>query len=425
MANKKKEPFQYEDEPVYKPFDFINKELDLLFIIIFLEAFNQGRDTINFADFFKGNYWDIDDVADEITDTNDYYSISDMVMEQTLFIFEDLRLGKVLQVGIDDLDQTFNDILIEVAKIGPENAKREAPNYNAVIEQVFFLKSIRTELFQKELKKHPDDIRELIKNKNKNIFFTKEEGYFRKLQTLAVETPNHILFRLAYNEERIKEIEKEISDYIKAFSEDKYLSDADLPRYKEKRLYFAQQIENFYRYISRLNLIGDTINIPFTILTEVGFEAVKILRFLELNKVIKMRWSDEGSWKVQFLKLPITPENLLGKMKIEILEKTTSLKSGLSFNEATSILSIDEHKVKIQSPDQKEYLKIIFKDQKELNKEWFFSEIAELSDFAKNTNNKKFYNTFYQLNLKVAQKTPIRDLLITSKQSVIINPKYL
>lgn len=425
MAKKKKELFEYEDEPFHTPFDFINKDLDLLFIIIFLEAFKQGKDTINFADFFKGDYWDIDDVADEITDTNDYYSIPDMVMEQALFIFEDLRLGKVLQVGIDDLDQALADILISVAKIGPENAKREAPNYIGIIEQVCFLKDIKEEEVNKELKDHPDDIREILNNKNKNVFFSKDEGYFRKLQTLAIEIPNHILFRLAYNERRVKEIESEIADYLRKFSQDEYLEEEELPRYQEKRLYFAQQIENFYRYISRLNLIGDTINIPFTILTETGFEAVKILRFLELNGVIKMRWSDEGSWKVQFLKLPITPESLLGKKGVESTPNPISLKSGLSFNEATSTLTIGDYSLKINGPDQKEFLKIIFKDIKELGKEWFFSEIAEVYDFAGNTNEKKFYNASYQLNLKVAQKTPIKDLLITTKQSVRVNPKYL
>lgn len=425
MAKKKKELFEYEDEPFYTPFDFINKDLDLLFLIIFLEAFKQGKDTINFADFFKGDYWDIDDVADEITDTNDYYSIPDMVMEQVLFIFEDLRLGKVLQVGIDDLDQALADILIMVAKIGPENAKREAPNYVGTIEQVCFLKDIKEAEVNKELKDHPDNVREILKNKNKNVFFSKDEGYFRKLQTLAIEIPNHILFRLAYNEERVKEIENVIAMYLQEFSQDKYLDQEELPRYQEKRLYFAQQIENFYRYVSRLNLIGDTINVPFTILSETGFEAVKILRFLEINGKIKIRWSDEGSWKVQFLKLPITPESLLGATKQETEPKPTSLKSGLSFNEATSTLSIGEHSLKINGPDQKEFLKIIFKDRKELGKEWFFSEIAELYDSASNANDKKFYNASYQLNLKVAQKTPIKDFLITTKQSARVNPIYL
>lgn len=425
MTQKKKELFEYDDDPLYTPFDYINKDLDLLFVIIFLEAFNQAKTTVNFADFFKGDYWDIDDVANEVTDTNDYYSIPDMVMEQVLFIFEDLRLGKVLQVGIDDLDQSLADILVTVAKIGPENARREAPNYVPIVEQICFLKDIKEVEINKELQDNPDKIREILKNKNKNVFFNKDDGYFRKLQTLAIEIPNHILFKLAYKEERIREIEGEIVTYLKKFSQDWYQDDEELPRYQEKRHYFAKQVEGFYRYISRLNLIGDTVNIPFDIMTERDFEAVKILRFLEVNGVIKLRWSDEGSWKVQFLKLPITPETLLGKKDSIITQTGGGLKSGLSFNESTSVLTIGDHSLKINGPDQKEFLKIIFKDPKELSKEWFFSEIAESFDFALNANDKKFYNATYQLNLKVGQKTPIKDFLITTKQSVRINSKYI
>ncbi len=275
MTKKRKELFEYEDEPFYEPFDFINKDLDLLFLIIFLEAFKQGKDTINFADFFKGDYWDIDDVVDEVTDTNDYYSVPDMVMEQALFIFEDLRLGKVLKVGIDDLDQALHDVVMAVTKVEPKDVRQQVEYYVSVIEHICFLKDIKEAEVNKELKDHSDDFMRILKNKNKNVFFTKDEGYFRKLQTLAIEIPKHILFKLAYNEERVKEIEGEIVKYLQEFSYDKYLDEEELPRYQEKRLYFAQQIENFYRYISRLNLIGDTVNIPFTILSETGFEAVK------------------------------------------------------------------------------------------------------------------------------------------------------
>lgn len=422
MTKKKEELFEYEDEPSYKPFDFINKDLDLLFIVVFIEAFKESKTELNFADFFKGNYWDIDQVSSEVSDTNDYYSVPDMVLEQVLFIFEDMRMGKVTEVGIDNTDEAIKDILIEVAKIGPENARKEAPNYSYPIEQLFSLQFQERQKIEKAFEENPEsfaNIREKLFDKS--IFFSKEDGYFRKLQHLIIDAPTHILFKVKYCNERIQEIEEEISSYLDHFQKDEYTS--NLPRYQEKRYYFSQQIESFYRYISRLNLIGDTINIPFTILSENGFEAVKILLYLQQKNTIKIRWSDEGSWKVQFLKLPITPESLLGAR--EKVKDITNLKYALSFNEVNSMLMIGEHSFKVQGPDQKEFLKIIFKDQKELSKEWFFSEIAELYDYAGGVNDKKFYNASYQLNLKVAQKTPIKDFLITTKQSVRINPKYL
>jgi len=89
------------------------------------------------------------------------------------------------------------------------------------------------------------------------------------------------------------------------------------------------------------------------------------------------------------------------------------------------MLQIGQYEIKVNGPDQKDFLKIIFKDKKQLNKEWFFSEICEIFDREMDNNDKKFYNASYQINLKVAQKTPIKDFLITTKHSVRVNPKYL
>jgi hypothetical protein len=421
MKAKKKELFEYEDDQFYPLFEYINNELDLLFILIFLECFHHGKDVLNFADFFKGNYWDIDDVRSEISDTNDFYSIPDMVMEQTVFIFEDTRMGKILEVGIDDLDGALEDVLVQIASIGSENAKKEAPNYTFFLDQLYFLKDLQQKKQMALMEANPDKIGEIIRNKNKDIFFSKDETYFKKLQPIAMEAPKHILFRVIYNEVKVQEIEDEVLAYLTDFSKDKYLEQEKLPR-----LHFTEQIENFYRYISRLNLIGDTVNVPFTILTETGFEAVKIFAYLQTRKVIKIRWSDEGSWKVQFLKLPITPDSLLGLTKTtEPAVETKKLKADLSFKEATSILTIDGNEIKIQGADQKELLRIMFEEPDQLGNEWFFSEIGELNDFANHTPEKKFYNAAYQLKLKVAQNTPIKDFFITTNQSVRLNPKYL
>jgi hypothetical protein len=129
---------------------------------------------------------------------------------------------------------------------------------------------------------------------------------------------------------------------------------------------------------------------------------------------------------VQFLKLPITPDSLLGLTKTtEPAVETKKLKADLSFKEATSILTIDGNEIKIQGADQKELLRIMFEEPDQLGNEWFFSEIGELNDFANHTPEKKFYNAAYQLKLKVAQNTPIKDFFITTNQSVRLNPKYL
>lgn len=420
MAPKKK-PIEYEEEQFRPVFDYINKDLDLLFILIFLEMYKEGKAEINFAGLFKGNYWDIDDVWDEVTDTNDYYSIPDMVIEQASFILEDARMGKVVGAGIKDTKESLKDLLIEIAKIGPDRAKEEAPAFFGSVEQIGFLENQEMQARHRAAEADPDRMREIMRFGDKSVFFTKEEGYFRKLQTIIIDLPSHIWITVEYDPDGITQIEKDIADYIDQFAADTLVE--KLPRYQEKRLYFAQQIENFYRYVSRLNLIGHTVNVPFSILTETGFEAVKILKYLQLKGVIKMRWSDEGSWKVEFARAPITPDTLLGISRAESIATSPSrLKADLSFDYATSNLTIDDNKIHVKGPDQRELLNIILKEP---SKEWFFSEISELYDHAEAINEKKFYNAAYQVNLKVAQNTPIKDFLLTTKQTVQINKKYL
>jgi len=413
---------QYEEETPFRPaFDYINKDLDLLFVLIFLEMYKEGKTEINFADLFKGNYWDIDDVWDEVSDTNDYYSIPDMVIEQATFILEDVRIGKVVGVGIKDTKEALRDLLIEIAKIGPERAKEEAPAYFGSVEQLTFLESQEMNNRHLAAEANPDRTLEILRLKDRGLFFTKKDGYFRKLQSIIIDLPAHIWISVEYDSEGISRLESEIESYFEKFSSDALID--KLPRYQEKRPYFAQQIENFYRYVSRLNLIGNTVNIPFSVLSENGFEAVKILKYLQLKGVVQMRWSDEGSWKVEFAKVPITPDTLLGIHREQGTPVSApSLKTVLSFDYQTSVLSVGDQKIQIKGPDQRELLNIIVKDP---SKEWFFSEISELYDHAEAINEKKFYNAAYQVNLKIAQNTSIKDFLLTTKQTVQFNKRYL
>lgn len=411
--------FEYEYDQIYKPFDFINKDLDLLFLVICLEGFKQGKTVYRLTDFFKGNYWDVSDVKDEALDTNDHMGIPDMVLDQLVFIFEDLRMGKVISVGLDDIDETLRDILIEVAETGPEEAKEQAGYFVDVVKQICWLGDLRQKDIEKAAEEHSESISELIKERG--VYFTPEVGYFRKLQYAILHAPSHIMIEVAYDPEKVAAIEDEVKKYLQEFAKDKYVNEP--APYQGKRLYFTRQLENFHRYISKLSFIGDTVNIPFTILVEKDFEAVKILRYLEMIGSIKIRWADEGSWKVQFAKIPTTPESLLGKGSAPTgTTEDAGFKSGLSFDAASSTLTIGEYAVKIQGPDQRELLKILFRD---VTQEWFYSEIAEIYDQAASLEDKKFYNAAYQLNGKVAKNTPIKDFLITSKQTVRINPKYL
>ncbi len=182
--------FVYDDKPSKQPFDYINKDLDLLFLLIFIEAFKSGKDEINFGDFFKGDYWDVEQVSEEIFDTNDYFSIPDMVIEQVLFIFEDIRIRKVIEVGIDNTDDAVDDLLVTVAKIGPEESKT-APNYRPSFEQLYFLSSQEAEQRTARIEKDPSTFNRDEWRITKEQYDKKLQEIMDRLQSLGLELEEH------------------------------------------------------------------------------------------------------------------------------------------------------------------------------------------------------------------------------------------
>lgn len=112
--------------------------------------------------------------------------------------------------------------------------------------------------------------------------------------------------------------------------------------------------------------------------------------------------------------------------KIEIMPKFTNenFSKKLHFDKDKSRFYVQGKEIKIlKFKDEYHTLRVMFENTEELNREWFFSEIAERVDEA-NMNDKKYYNAIYQLKLKLAKKG-INDFFITTKQSVKINSEYL
>jgi hypothetical protein len=403
---------EYEEDQYHTPVDIINKDLDLLLLLIVIEAYKEDKDELRLTDLMKGNYWDNSDIKDEVTDTNDYWSIEDMVLEQIAFLTEDQRIGKLIGVGIDDPDQALQDTIFNATKIGPTATKDDVLSIVSAVEQITFLQNQDKEDKRKLAEKHPEKISEILSNKS--VF-------------IIVEVPEHITLKFIFDKKGIEKFEDEIKDYIPKFKNDEFQT--NLPRYQEKRLYFVQQIENFYRYLSRLDLIGDTLNIPFSILSERGFEAVKILKYLELNNIAELRWSDEGSWKVKFAEIPITPNSLLGIKSEKQSKNSSKLKFNLSFIPQTGMLifsnSDNEIKVKIQGQVQKEVLRIIFKNPKNIYEEWSLYDISEALG-SQDVNITAVKNAIYQLNKKAKLEIPGIDKLFEGDQhSVILNKKFI
>ncbi len=98
----------------------------------------------------------------------------------------------------------------------------------------------------------------------------------------------------------------------------------------------------------------------------------------------------------------------------------------LDFDPDKAILFVDDKPVKLTKfSNQYHCLRILFENQDQLGKEWFYSEIAEKFDAFRNSNDKVFNNAFSQIKIKVALKAGFEDLFHTTIQSVKIDPKYI
>jgi len=102
------------------------------------------------------------------------------------------------------------------------------------------------------------------------------------------------------------------------------------------------------------------------------------------------------------------------------------IKTSINFDERKSTLFIGNKGVKFRKfTEQYHTLRIIFSDTSKLSDEWFFSEIREKIDEAKGYTDKAFHNYFSAIKRRVAGETGIKDLFLTTTQSVRINPDYL
>lgn len=400
-------------------FDYLNTDVHLLTLNILLEGFYRGQNTFTLDQFLKGNYWKIDYIKGEVQDTNDFGSIEDMVLHQIIDMIDGLNIAKVRRLSVKDISGLL-ELAVKKA-IQTENPTDDDISYfTAVINEIYDIKKLN------EVK-----IDAIIQQKTKVDFknflnavnFEDSHEAARHLNFISSIAAPHIEIEITFIDEVAKEIDKMIEDYLFSFSQDNYVEQK--PPYKQKRYYFSKQLENFCNYIKDFPAIDGSINIPFSVLEEQGFEAVKVLSFLERERKIKVRnWNDIDMWNVKFHIVPITLQSLVSG--VAEIKSEGSFKGNLSFNEAKSVLEIGEKTIKIRkASDQYHLLRIIFQDKKEIAQEWFYSEIAEKYDEANQFDDKKFYNAAYQVKQKVVRDTGLQDVLFTTAQSVRINPKYL
>jgi hypothetical protein len=403
-------------------FDYFNTDIKLLALRIVLESFYRGQNTFSLGQFLKGDYWKIEEFSDEIRDTDDYGSIENLVLQQVIQMIKDLNIGKIVRVSVKDLSSLAEKIIREAVE-EKNSTENEVMMYSAYINEIYTLKSLKD---AQRL-----DIKDLNTEKWNRIDFT-EDDFHRNIQQLSQIGSSFIEIAVEFNKKGPIEANKAIDDYINSFSEDQFIEKK--PLFRQKRFYFSKQIENFVEYVKRFPLIDGNMNIPFSSLSEQGFEVVKVLSYLEWKKRIKVRnWNDTELWNVKFHKLPITVTSLFGqedKNELNNSNENQEIKLNLSFSSQFGTMTLTdqngkEYEIKIQGQVQKEVLRVIFQNSKNIYTEWSLYEISEIlgQDDVDETAVK---NAIYQFNRKVRLTVPqVKNLFVLNIHSAHLNPIYL
>jgi hypothetical protein len=427
---------KYKLEEDYEPFsdkqELFNNDKYLLFLLIFLEAYKEDRDHIRLSELTKNIDWKEKDFYYDLPD-EDYYSNQDRVFGQAECFYEYSYLGFFTGVGIDDYEETISKILLYFATEvkGEELNKDTADYFQSVITNLLYFVDERRKILEKQHSKDikanfpKHDVNEYLKDLDrKYIFFSKEERYFNKLHELMGIVPEDIIILIQKDKKGFKRLENELKEYLVEFiSNNHYLDEKS----NEIRESIPTQIDLFIRYINTLNPINGYVDIPFSVLKEGRFEAIKLIKYLELRGSVKVRWSDEKSLKLKFSSI-IIDENIFSQNQDQIENK--NLKFNLSFFHTIGILKIlakdgTEHKLTIQGQVQKEVLRVIFQNPKNTYSEWGLGDISDTVG-SEDVNEKSVYNAIYQLNKKVQIAIPeIKRLFELNKHSTKINTEYV
>ena len=249
-------------------------------------------------------------------------------------------------------------------------------------------------------------------------------------------------FSIIQDKPSLKRLNSDIKLYLKNFTQDRLVRNT-----KTKKVYETSviQADNIFTFKKHSSLFKDYLAKMYEDYgTTVRIENIFEDKYSNLNDdIIRKRYSqrnflfihillafaEQGLLKILLLSNNYDihkDEELSYQAQIEILPKfiNENLDNKLRFDADKSRFYIQNKEIKVTKfKDEYHTLRVMFKNLKELPKEWFFSEIAELVDES-NINDKKYYNAIYQLRIKL-EKQGIKDFFMTTKQSVKINKKYL
>jgi hypothetical protein len=416
-----------EDIEKVEPFHYFNSDMNLLTLHILLEGFYRGQTIFTLDQFLKGEYWKIDEITDEIQDTQDYSTVEDLVLHQIIQILRDLDLGQIDGIDITDLYGLTEKVVREALE-KKESTEDDVMYYTGTLREIQELDQIRHKQRTEQIEK--GEKIDFQRDKINRVRFT-PDNFHRHIEYISAISAPFIEFRVSFNKAGANELNQLLNELLLSFSQDDYLEKK--PPYKNKRYYFTKQLENFFEYIKLLPEIDGYINIPFSSMHEQGFEVVKILSYLERENRIKVRnWNDTDLWNVKFHSTPVTITSLLGRTSESgpATNNIADIKLNLSFSPQTAtMLLVDqtgvEHKIKIQGQVQKEVLRVIFQRPEDTYSEWSLYDISELLG-GNDVDEVAVKNAIYQFNRKVKLAVPdVQNIFELTKHSAKLNQKYI
>lgn len=417
-----------EEDDKLPTFEYFNSDINLLVIRILIEGFYRDKKIFSLDQFFKGEYWKIEEITDEIRDTQDYSSVEDLVIHQVFQILRDTGIGKIKSLYIENLSGLREQIVREMLNL-KEYTENEVMYYDGLLGQIVDLEKKSEEQKNKRFEEN-SDVPSYFKDNYGKVFLNTER-LSRDIPFISDIMTSFIEFEIEFNAEKVAELNQEIADLLENFSRDDYFD--KMPAYKTKRSYFSKQLESFYSYIKNLPVVQNSINIPFSTITRNDFEIIKILAYLEKEQVLKVRsWDDVDLWNVIFKTTPITFNLLLGKpdMQVPTTASQQETKLNLSFSNESGILTLSdqngkEYPIKIQGQVQKEVMRAIFRNPKDIYSVW---SLYEISDFLGkgDANEVAVKNAIYQFNRKVRLSIPeVENIFELTKHTAQLNQKYV
>ncbi len=290
------------------------------------------------------------------------------------------------------------------------------------------------------------DIERALIYANRIVPFKDKKNEFGLSKEIFGKIIAYTSFSITLNSFQKNKLKNDLNSYLEAFIQEKLIKNR-----KSKRIgnTFVEQSENiftfkkhsllFKEYLQKMqNDFGNFITIENTFeerFPNLKYPEAEIIRkrytgrnFLFLHILLAFK-------KQGFIKISLLCSNwdyhedemLTYKAKIEILPAFFSENQSkkISFDEDKGFLILNDSVIKFRKfTEQYHTLRIIF-NNKNLEKEWMFSEIAEQMDFAKKYTDKDFHNYFSAIKRRVSAETGLKDLFLTTNQSVKINKDYL